>query len=98
MIEGLYVSNSELYNRFMSTITVSDARANFSELITRSQTEAVFVERHGRPEAVVVSPEQYERMMDALEDVEDAHAFDAAMAEEGDNIPWAQAKADLGWE
>ena len=24
-------------------------------------------------------------------------AFDEAMAEEGPNIPWAQAKADLGW-
>ena len=32
----------------------------------------------------------------ALEDAEDAEAFDAAMAEEGPNIPWDQAKADLG--
>lgn len=82
----------------MSTINVTDARANFSELLVRSHTEAVFVERHGRAEAVIVSPEQYERMMDALEEAEDVRAFDDAMAEEGDNIPWAQAKADLGWE
>ncbi|KQQ06015.1 MULTISPECIES: type II toxin-antitoxin system Phd/YefM family antitoxin [unclassified Rathayibacter] len=82
----------------MTSVTVTEARANFSELIERSHSEAVFVERHGRAEAVVVSPEQYERMMDALEDAEDARAFDAALAEEGENIPWAQAKADLGWE
>lgn len=82
----------------MSTINVTDARATFSELLVRSHTEAVFVERHGRAEAVIVSPEQYERMMDALEEAEDVRAFDDAMAEEGDNIPWAQAKADLGWE
>ena len=44
-----------------------------------------------------MSPEQYERMMDALEDAEDVAAFDAAMAEEGPNIPWAQVKSDLGW-
>jgi len=25
-------------------------------------------------------------------------AFDAALAEEGPNIPWEQVKADLGWE
>lgn len=36
-------------------------------------------------------------MLDALEEVEDVAAFDAAMAEEGENIPWAQVKADLGW-
>ena len=36
--------------------------------------------------------------MTALEDAEDVAVFDAAMAEEGPNIPWAQVKADLGWE
>lgn len=82
----------------MSRITVTEARAKFSELIARSQSEAVFVERRGHAEAVIISPEQYDRMMDALEDAEDAQAFDAAMAEEGDNIPWSEAKADLGWE
>ncbi|QHC71221.1 type II toxin-antitoxin system Phd/YefM family antitoxin [Rathayibacter sp. VKM Ac-2801] len=82
----------------MVTISVTDARANFSDVVERSHTEAVFVERRGRAEAVVISPEQYERMMDALEEVEDVQAFDAAMAEEGDDIPWTQAKADLGWE
>jgi hypothetical protein len=36
--------------------------------------------------------------MEALEDAEDVAAFDAAMQEEGPNIPWEQVKADLGWE
>jgi prevent-host-death family protein len=82
----------------MSVIKVTEARAHFSELIERSHSEAVFIERHGQAEAVVISPQQYERMMDALEEAEDVRAFDAALAEEGDNIPWALAKADLGWE
>ncbi|MEG2490253.1 type II toxin-antitoxin system Phd/YefM family antitoxin [Aurantimicrobium minutum] len=81
----------------MSIVSVADARNNFSEIITQSQTEAVFIERRGQQAAVLVSPEQYERMMDALEDAEDVAAFDAAMAEEGPNIPWAQVKSDLGW-
>lgn len=51
----------------------------------------------GQRAAVVVSPEQYERMLQAVEDAEDVTAFDEAMAEEGPNIPWAQVKADLGW-
>jgi hypothetical protein len=36
-------------------------------------------------------------MLEALEDVEDIAAFDEALAEEGDAIPWDQVKADLGW-
>jgi antitoxin Phd len=53
----------------------------------------VFLERYGRRAAVLVSPERYERLMAALEDAEDVAAFDAAMNEEGANIPWDQAKA-----
>ena len=84
----------------MSIVSVAAARNNFSDLITRSQTEAVFIERRGQRAAVVVSPERYELMLEALEDAEDAEdvaAFDEAMTEEGPNIPWAQVKADLGW-
>jgi len=81
----------------MSIISVAAARNNFSDLITRSQTEAVFIERRGQRAAVVVSPERYELMLEALEDAEDVAAFDEAMTEEGPNIPWAQVKADLGW-
>ena len=54
-----------------------------------ARTEAVFLDRYGRPAAVMVSPERY--------DAEDVAAFDAAMVEEGPNIPWEQVKADLGW-
>ena len=63
-----------------------------------TRTEAVFLERYGRPAAVLVSPERYERLLAAFEDAEDVVAFDAALAEEGADIPWEQAKADLGWE
>lgn len=45
----------------------------------------------------MISPQHYERMVEALEDSEDIEAIDAAMAEEGENIPWDQVKADLGW-
>ena len=81
----------------MSTINVTDARARLPEVIEAARDEAVFLERRGKAEAVVVSPERYERLMQALDDVEDVDAFDAAMADEGDNVPWEQVKADLGW-
>lgn len=81
----------------MTTISVTNARAHLPELIEDAQNGAVFLEKRGKLEAVMVSPQQYERMLEALEDSEDAEAFDAAMSEEGDNIPWDQVKTDLGW-
>jgi prevent-host-death family protein len=82
----------------MSIVSAADARKNFSGVLATSQNEAVFIERRGQRAAVVVSPEQYERMMEALEDAEDVAAFDEAMQDEqGPNIPWEQVKADLGW-
>ena len=93
----MYISEHQMYNEYMSTVSVADARNNFSEILTQSQTEAVIIERRGQRAAVVISPEQYERMLDAFEEAEDVAAFDEAMLEEGPNIPWAQVKKDLGW-
>ncbi|BDZ55184.1 hypothetical protein DSM26151_26510 [Agromyces marinus] len=94
----MYIKTREMYNYGMSSVSVADARSHLSDVIARSRQEAVFIERRGQRAAVVVSPERYERMLDALEDAEDAAAFDEAMAEEGENIPWDQVKKDLGWE
>ncbi len=82
----------------MATLKISAARDNLPDAVERARTEPVFLERYGRPVAVLISPERYARLLAALEDADDAAAFDAAMAEEGPNIPWEQAKADLGWE
>jgi PHD/YefM family antitoxin component YafN of YafNO toxin-antitoxin module len=82
----------------MATMNISAARENLPDAVELARTEAVFLERYGRRAAVLVSPERYETLIGALEDAEDIAAFDAAMDEEGPNIPWAQAKADLGWE
>lgn len=87
-----------MYDKSMPTFSISKARESLSEVIEIARGEAVFLERHGRRTAVVVSPERYEQLMDALEEAEDVAAFDAAMEEEGPNIPWGQAKADLGWD
>ena len=82
----------------MATFSISKARESLSDAVDLSQTEAVFLERHGKQAAVMVSPERYEEMVEALEEIEDVAAFDAAMAEEGPNIPWDEAKDDLGWD
>lgn len=82
----------------MAAISISNARETLTDVVDLAKTEAVFLERHGRRAAVLVSPERYEEMLEALEEVQDVAAFDRAMGEEGENIPWDEAKADLGWE
>jgi PHD/YefM family antitoxin component YafN of YafNO toxin-antitoxin module len=82
----------------MVTMNISAARDNLPDAVELARTEAVILERYGRPAAVLVSPEHYARLLAALEDAEDVAAFDAAMDEEGPSIPWEQVKADLGWK
>ena len=93
----MYIAIMLIYIQGMSKTSVTNARARLPELIAKAGSEAVFLERRGKVVAVLVSPEQYARMHEALEDADDVAAFDAAMADEGDNIDWAQVKADLGW-
>jgi len=97
MIRVLYEVKARPYNLRMVTMKISAARDHLPEAVETARTEAVFLERYGRPAGVLVSPERYEQLMTALEDAEDLAAFDAAMTEEGPNIPWEQVKADLGW-
>lgn len=86
-----------LYDSGMATMNISAARERLPEAVELSHSEAVFFERYGRRAAVLVSPERYDELMEALEEAEDVAAFDAAMTEEGPSIPWDQVKADLGW-
>jgi PHD/YefM family antitoxin component YafN of YafNO toxin-antitoxin module len=81
----------------MASINISSAREKLPDAIETARTEAVFLERYGRPVAVIISPERYEQLLAASEEVDDVVAFDAAMAEEGPNIPWDTVKVDLGW-
>lgn len=80
----------------MATVKMSSARDNLVEAIALAQTEAVILERYGRPAGVLISPERYDELMTAFEDSIDAAAFDSAMREEGASIPWEQVKSDLG--
>lgn len=85
-----------MYTSIMTSVPIATARAHLPELIERAHDEDVVLSKRGRRAAVLVSPENYDRMCQALEDAEDVAAFDEAMAEEGPNIPWDEVKADLG--
>jgi PHD/YefM family antitoxin component YafN of YafNO toxin-antitoxin module len=96
-LEVLYVFCFVLYYLRMVTMKMSAARDKLPEVVELARSEAVILERYGHPAAVLISPERYDELMTAFEDAEDVAAFDAAIAEEGPNIPWEQVKADLGW-
>jgi antitoxin Phd len=80
----------------MSTMTVTQARENFSEAIATSALEAVFIQKHGENAAVLISPKRYEELMDALEEIEDIIAVTAALEDPSPNIPWEEVKRQLG--
>jgi antitoxin Phd len=84
----------------MSTeLPVTQARERFSEVVETAAREPVFLTKWGRREAVVLSAEEYERLLEAQEDAEDLAASDAAMAQivaGAPTIPWDQVRADLG--
>ena len=81
----------------MTIFSVSEAREHFSEAIARSAVEAVFIQKHGQDAAVLISPERYEQLMDALEEIEDIQAIEEAKRESGPLKTAAQVFAELGY-
>lgn len=77
-------------------MTATDAREHFSDALAACTTEPVFITRHGKRVAVLVTPDFYDRAIEALEDAEDVAAARAARDEPGESIPWEVVKADLG--
>jgi PHD/YefM family antitoxin component YafN of YafNO toxin-antitoxin module len=56
----------------------------------------------GKRQGVILGIEEYERLLEALENLEDLRAADEALAEiergENELIPWAQAKRGMDEE
>jgi prevent-host-death family protein len=72
------------------TVSATDARIHFGELMRRvvENQESVIVERSGEPHVVVISVDEYERLMAAQEEQEDWRELVAQAR--------AQVRADLG--
>ena len=54
------------------------------------------ITRHGEDAAVMISPSLYEEMIEAMEELEDIAAYDAAKARKEDSVLWQDARKDLG--
>lgn len=70
---------------------------DLERLLESCKSADLLIEVGGTLAAVLLSPDRYESLVSALEELEDVEAFDAAMAEPGDNVPMDQVEAELGW-
>jgi PHD/YefM family antitoxin component YafN of YafNO toxin-antitoxin module len=64
------------------------------------KTEAVILERNGTPQAVVISYERYDELMNALEDLQDLEAIAEIEGDIDKNgaIPWDEVRQQLNIE
>jgi prevent-host-death family protein len=79
-----------------SSVTSDRARTHWSETLDRVQREPVTITHRGRDRAVVVTPEWFQRALDALEDLEDIEAARAAREDTEPPISHSDLMKELG--
>jgi antitoxin Phd len=80
----------------MNRLSISDTRNDLARAVDSSSRGAVEITRHGHTVAVIVGAEQYRKLQEAWEEMEDIKAFDEALADSAPHIPWEEVKAELG--
>ncbi len=63
-------------------VTVSDLKTNLASIVARLEAKGVpvYVTQHGKPKAVLVQYQEYEAMLEKLDDLEDAVAMQQALS------------------
>jgi prevent-host-death family protein len=72
----------------MKSFAISNARRDLPTLVDKSAKEPILITRNGQEAAVMVSPLLYQEMIDAMEELEDIAAYDAAKARKEDSVLW----------
>ena len=65
-------------------------------LINQAKKEPIMIERHEKEAAVLISVEQFEKLLEAQEELEDIAAIEEAMRDPEPSIPWETVKKELG--
>jgi len=94
-VNNMYISKLILYINTMKELSVTEAREQLPAVLNQAKKKPVWITRHGVDVAVVISPELFESLVEAQEELEDIAALDAAMLDKTPKIPWAQVKRDL---
>ena len=91
----MYISKIILYITAMKELSVTEARDQLPAVLNQAKKKPVWITRHGVDVAVVISPELFERLVEAQEELEDIAAVDEAMLDKTPGIPWEQVQKDL---
>ena len=94
-VNNMYISKLILYINTVKELSVTEAREQLPAVLNQAKKKPVWITRHGVDVAVVISPELFESLVEAQEELEDIAALDAAMLDKSPKIPWAQVKKDL---
>ena len=94
-VNNMYISKLILYINAMKELSVTEAREQLPAVLNQAKKKPVWITRHGVDVAVVISPELFESLVEAQEELEDIAALDEAMLDKSPKIPWAQVKKDL---
>ena len=80
----------------MSELPIEQAQEHLTEVVEEAERagDVVYLTRHGRRVAAIVSPELAAEI-EAAEDEADVAAARAALEEGGEPIPWEQVKQEL---
>lgn len=54
------------------TVSVTELKRNLATVLSQAEREAIAILNHNKPEAYLLSAKHYERLLELLEDVEDA--------------------------
>ena len=87
-----------LYIWYMSAQTASTAefRSHLGTYLDAAQREPVTITSRGRGRAVLVSPDFFQRAVEALEDAADIAAAEEARRDPSPRVSMAEVMADLG--
>ena len=84
---------------FNSLIHYSRDESGSERTVKNEQHEKpVWITRDGVDVAIVISPEMFNELVEAQEELEDIAAVDAAMKDNSPGIPWEQIKKNLDLE
>ena len=85
--------------RFFNSLILYSRDKSGSEVTVMSEHEKpVWITRDGVDVAMVISPEMFNELVEAQEELEDIAAVDAAQRDKSPGIPWEQVKKNLGLE
>jgi len=92
----MYKIHLILYICHMSEMSITNARAEFPTAIAKAKKSPVHILKHGKPVAVLIGNSLYEKMLGAMEELDDIATFDRAIKDKSKNIPWESIKKELG--